>query len=184
MKRILAILLFATVFVGCEKSDKIYKIGDLYQEHGKRGIVFYTTDEGRHGKIVSLDETQCAWAADDVFELPEAYDCLDGMVNMKAVRSIPDWKNKYPAFAWCADKGDGWYLPAQTELLNLYITHIMEKYYGEKYYWSSTSAKYLGEPEIWAWSHNYRAYTVDMYSGGLDGRYKSSEQYVRAIAKF
>ena len=39
-----------------------YKVGDLYNENGKQGVVFEVWDDGRHGKIVSLDETSTYWS--------------------------------------------------------------------------------------------------------------------------
>ena len=43
-------------------------------------------------------------------------DVRDGMKNLQSIMKISDWRNKYPAFAWCAEHGDGWYLPAIEEL--------------------------------------------------------------------
>ena len=34
-----------------------YKVGDYYNVNGKEGVVFEVRDNGRHGKIVSLDQT-------------------------------------------------------------------------------------------------------------------------------
>ena len=42
-------------------SDKRYKVGDLYNENGKKGIVFEVDASGEHGKILSLEETKCDW---------------------------------------------------------------------------------------------------------------------------
>ncbi len=38
-----------------------YSVGDYYNENGKEGVVFEVSDGGRHGKIVSLDETEATW---------------------------------------------------------------------------------------------------------------------------
>ena len=35
---------------------KTYKIGDYYDDGVKQGVVFAVRDNGRHGKIVSLDQ--------------------------------------------------------------------------------------------------------------------------------
>ena len=67
---------------------------------------------------------------------------------------IDEWRNKYPAFAWCADHGDGWYLPAIDELKELLLNDevhskvngTLEQKRGSvmyskgvyKWYWSST----------------------------------------------
>ncbi len=44
-----------------DKGVRTYSIGDYYNENGKRGVVFEVWDGGRHGKIVSLDETKAPW---------------------------------------------------------------------------------------------------------------------------
>ncbi len=42
--------------------DGVYQIGDYYNVNGKEGVVFEVSDGGRHGKIVSLDETDRNWS--------------------------------------------------------------------------------------------------------------------------
>ena len=32
------------------------------------------------------------------------------------IKGIANWREKYPLFAWCADLGDEWYIPAIEEL--------------------------------------------------------------------
>lgn len=34
--------------------EKTYKVGDLYKENGKKGVVFAVSSDGKHGKIISL----------------------------------------------------------------------------------------------------------------------------------
>lgn len=104
-------------------SAKSYAIGDLYDVGGVKGIVLHTTDEGRHGLVISLEETTTHW---DLFtkEQPHATgaaDRADGEKNMAALeRYIADkglnWSD-FPAAAWCRSLGEGWYLPAIDELL-------------------------------------------------------------------
>ena len=131
--------------------EKTWKVGDYYNVDGKEGVVFWVDKTGRHGKIVSLDETELQWftgvgsrkiiwcSTDAVFkEQPVAVDLVDGMLNLKAVMGNYLWREEYPAFAWCADHGDGWYLPAINELSQLISVKnkLKRKINGE--YWSST----------------------------------------------
>ncbi len=145
------------------------KIGDKYSRKGKEGVVFYITSDGLHGKIVSEDETQCAWSTENVST--GATDKNDGMANMKKIQAISGWHEKYPAFAWCADKGDGWYLPALNELKTLYESKTVELSY---WYWSSTEDYY----------NCYIAWIVNMSDGGTSGSNKYSTLYVRAVSAF
>lgn len=41
--------------------EKRYKVGDLYDENGKKGVIFEVDASGEHGKILSLEETNCDW---------------------------------------------------------------------------------------------------------------------------
>ena len=100
---------------------KTYKVGDLYDDGQKRGVVFAVSADGRHGKIVSLQESERGWMLGSVSKsLIGASDKYDGAKNMAVVKQITDWRAKYPAFAWCADLGEGWYLPAIEELKVIY----------------------------------------------------------------
>jgi len=102
---------------------KEWKIGDYYERGGVKGVVCALTDEGTHGLILSLEEICLPWSR---FRKSEqratgAVDAADGRANMEAVeRFIADnglsWDD-FPAFKWCREQGDGWYLPAIDELL-------------------------------------------------------------------
>lgn len=107
----------------------IYRVGDYYDDGTKRGVVFEVDKSGRHGKIVSIvlvwDDihTRMSWAKSPVWGKDYAKEHLglldkhDGWQNQQKVMQIKDWRKHYPAFAFCADLGEGWYLPAIEELL-------------------------------------------------------------------
>jgi hypothetical protein len=65
---------------------------------------------------------------------------------MQVVKSIDGWETKYPAFKWCADLGDGWYLPSTQELYKIYYTQTftnpkLTTPLSPKGYWSSTEQR-------------------------------------------
>lgn len=94
-----------------------YKVGDYYNDGIKEGVVFFVSGDGMHGKIVSLDEGFCAWKNYDYIEaVAAATSRSDGRYNMDMVRQQPEWEKAFPAFAWCASLGSGWFLPAVEEL--------------------------------------------------------------------
>ncbi len=104
---------------------RTYEVGQLYDENGLKGIVVAVDDEGLHGLIVSLDETVAAWSTfrKPDFRLVGADDRIDGRKNMEAVTRYiaandASWE-QFPAFKWCRDKGEGWYLPSIDELLQI-----------------------------------------------------------------
>lgn len=102
---------------------KRYAVGDYYDFNGVKGVVCKVTEDGLHGMVVSLDEVMIPWS---VFRKPDlrtvgAVDRTDGRVNMETVaRYIAEnglsWDD-FPAFKWCREQGEGWYLPAIDEVL-------------------------------------------------------------------
>ena len=165
------------------RSSKTYKVGDLYDENGKRGVVFEVSADGKHGKIVSLAEKRLEWANSDFDSWKERIDAsseTDGAVNMAVVQRIPNWRVKYPAFAWCAELGEGWHLPAINELKTIYKAICVignrnlnvESYW----YWSSTEDKEKGLEA--------GAKGVGMYDGSSDSDFKRNHNYVRAVSAF
>ena len=166
-----------------------YAVGDYYNENGKEGIVFEVWDGGRHGKIVSLDQTLAAWDSRVKWDGSEgewingtttyADSESDGKDNTDKLMSRSD-SQYFLAAKWCRDKGASWYLPAKNELMaicnnrdiiNNSLTEVGAKtLYG--WYWSSTE-----EDEFGAWG-------VDMYDGRTRGNTKDTNRSVRAVSAF
>ena len=101
------------------KTSGPYKVGDYYSENGKRGLVFEVSEDGYSGKIVSLDFRETEWCTVENIPWVGAFSKFNGAENMEAIKQIPDWQTKFPAFNWCAGKGEEWYLPAEEELLTI-----------------------------------------------------------------
>ncbi|MBR7183738.1 MAG: DUF1566 domain-containing protein [Alistipes sp.] len=172
-------------------TNKSYKIGDYYNDGKKEGVVFEVTPDGKHGKIVSMKQSEnLCWSSDKEGRktLIGTNDENDGAYNMQIVKCITDWQTKYPAFAYCASLGEDWYLPAIKELekftKNTIIHDTVNKTLVEKGglrlyskredgdYWSSTECgKWV------AWIVNVR------YSGTLNHS-KHYKYSVRAVSAF
>ena len=96
-----------------------------------------------------------------------------------------DDSDQYPAFVWCRNKGDDWYLPAVYELEAIYknksvINSTLAEHGGtalsdDGWYWSST--EYADNAEFCAWS-------VYMYYGLAYNYGKLNGIYVRAVSAF
>ena len=176
-------------------STSKYQIGDYYHKNGLEGIIFDIDSTGEHGKILSLQQTseKINWCTFDASINHAgsfgATDNTDGMVNMKKITQLANWKEIFPAFSWCAALGDQWYLPSIEELKifteNKEIIIAANKTLKERgcqliydigevtTYWSSTEAE------------NANAWTVVMTIGKANPyipRYNIS--HVRAIARF
>ena len=166
-----------------------YKVGDYYNENGKEGVVFEVRDGGRHGKIVSLDGTQTQWDTRVKFRLfnrngvcTNADSETDGKANTDKIMARSD-RDYFPAFTWCRAKGDSWYLPAKSELMEIYrnrhaINETMSKHDGVglfSNYWSST--EYAADSKFCAW-YVYMSY------GYACSNFKYDNNYVRAVSAF
>lgn len=166
-------------------SGKSYKVGDLYNENGKKGVVIWTDASGRYGKIVSLEKSssEMAWASayEDCNKRHGTADQHDGYKNMQKIQSIPGWREKFPPFAWCADLGEGWYLPTVNELWLIYknrdiIRPKLHNVVSNDYYYTSTE---VDTDVKTAFAVNVFDNTVINYNG-----LKFSKYYVRAVATF
>ena len=101
-----------------------YQPGDYFDENGVRGIVIEVDAEG-HGIVMSIAQANLRWCE---FKKSDAVrlgldDQHDGAVNQAAFARMADegkvrWED-YPAFKWCRDLGEGWYLPAINEVLRI-----------------------------------------------------------------
>ena len=66
-----------------------YKVGDYYNDGTKEGIVFVVSDEGMHGKIVSLGECKVIWSNQKPMNKAiGATSANDGMSNMNKVKEL------------------------------------------------------------------------------------------------
>ncbi len=110
---------------GGEYVLKHYEIGEYYDRDGVKGVVCALSDDKLHGLIISLDEEYLHWSA---FRKPDLRlvgtdDRSDGAVNMEKVAEYIAANNltwdDFPAFKWCREKGEGWYLPSIDELLTI-----------------------------------------------------------------
>ena len=172
-----------------------YKVGDYYNDGVKEGVVFEVSADGRHGKIVSMKQAYLLWSSDGAEQdrLIGADSETDGTYNTAKVKTITGWQSKYPAFKWCADLGQGWYLPSKEELevftLNTAIHDAVNrtliarggaKLYdkGERvWYWSSTESDEQYNGYFCAW-------LVYMRDGYTRSYIKCNYYYVRAVSAF
>ena len=174
------------------KSAKTYKVGDYYNENGLEGVVFQVWDGGRHGKIISLDETRAVWDSRVKYDSKKvlvegtrtyADSESDGKANTDKIMARSD-SQYFPPFKWCRAKGSSWYLPAKDELNQIYnnkdkLNSTLSQYgtlLSDDWYWSSTEdVKYS----------LFYAWTVDMDNGyTLSSTAKCYDRYVRAVSAF
>ena len=101
-----------------------YEIGQIYDINGTKGVCYaIKTDKSNNtwAYFFSMDEEYLQWSTENVWcncnndkgawntydPFDERYSKADG-----GVRDI----NNYPAFKWCMEHGDDWFMPSSTEL--------------------------------------------------------------------
>ncbi len=180
----------------------IYRVGDYYNDGVREGVVFEVSEDGRHGKIVSMKQAKLQWSSDSIEQkrLIGADSKTDGAYNMVKVKAISGWREKYPVFAWCADLGEGWYLPSIEELkvftLNTAVHDAVNstliarggtKLYdiGEWYwYWSSTEEGSIYTLIDRLLFDAFFVCSVAMLDGTTYYGNKNGNGYVRAVSAF
>ena len=172
----------ATTVVKPSVTYKTYQVGDYYDDGKRQGVVFAVSDDGRHGKIVSLDQAEKRWCTEGKSEkrsVVGASSDSDGKSNTDKVMARADSAN-YPAFKWCRAKGQEWYMPSKEELELLYkVKDKVNKTLRDKsmeelgsYFWSSTE-----KDSKFAWG-------VLMGRGYTSSDSKNISLFVRAVSAF
>ncbi len=181
-------------------SAKTYKVGDYYNDGTKEGVVFWVNKAGTHGKIVSMQqsEEEIPWAVDKNFgtffnrdnpckKYTGATSKANGKQNMEEIAWEDNWEEKFPAFAWCAELGEGWYLPAIEELKLLLLNNTVHDAVN-KTLESRGATKLFNKGKLaWYWSsteYEFCAWYVDMNNGYTNDYYKNYNLYVRAVSAF
>ena len=171
----------------------VYKIGDFYPNPNNPktaiGIVYWTKPGtgGKEGKIVSHDSALKNWGDSDNINLNTTIST--GIRNWDIVKEYDSTLENFPAFKWCEDKGEGWYLPSRYELhtlQELWLTHNefinsnLELIEGEPF---TLSDEYLASSESRSWPED-KAEVYSFSSKGWDPLEKSAPGRIRAVKEF
>lgn len=156
-------------------NEQSLRVGDLVQfSQTACGIVFSATESAT--KFISTTESQSAWGEAGV--VTGAADADNGATNMATIQSaVTDWATKCTALKWCTDLGEGWYLPAKSEvkaaydqktLLDTVLSDNGMTTFSAGNYWSSTE-------------DSANVCYVDFTSGNIASATQSESYYVRAV---
>lgn len=121
----LFLLLIAAILGTIGVNAQQYKVGQVYSVNGVDGLVAYVDASGQHGLLLSLEESDKDWMKDkDLITQTKAFNAEDGMKNMEAIAQFIaenhlSWSD-FPVFEWAKNLGEGWYIPAQEELKNIW----------------------------------------------------------------
>lgn len=114
---------------GEELPEHSYQVGDVYPFTGTPlGIVFETTNGGKNGKVISLQEKQARWGAskDEFADIPTIRDVNEGKTATQNLlekrKSAGNFIGDYATFHWLLNTANEsnvygeWYMPAKNEL--------------------------------------------------------------------
>ena len=173
------LLLYAVCFTALVGCSPKYGVGDYYEAEGVRGVP--------HGKILSLEETSLPWQTGRGIDVVGAADQDNGAVNLEQVKSQDNWQERFPAFAWCAGLGEGWYLPAVNEMAEINASHEavnaalvavqgtpLETQGVTFLYWSSTETGKYEASGGWLYAKSFKP----------SDEIKNYSQHVRAVRAF
>lgn len=180
-----------------------YEIGQIYEVDGTKGMIYAIKSDNAGNNWVylcSIDEADLQWSTENVMcncisskgewntydPFNPTYSKADG-----GVRDI----NNYPAFKWCMEHGDGWFLPSSTELQWMWDaisegTHKFNNPSVEKYNKILTDNGGMPFVETYYWSSNETAAdSVELIAFMEDSivclePYKTKKYTVRAAYRF
>ena len=180
-----------------------YEIGQIYDVNGTKGMIYAIKSDNLGNNWVylcSIDEADLQWSTENVMcncisskgewntydPFNPTYSKADG-----GVRDI----NNYPAFKWCMEHGDGWFMPSSTELQWMWDaisegTHKFNNPSVEKYNKILTDNGGMPFVETYYWSSNETAHdSIELIAFMEDSivclePYKTKKYTVRAAYRF
>lgn len=126
MKHLISFISFAFLTL-VSVSAQTYRLGDLYDVDGLKGIVVDVDESGVHGLIMSLSAAEkIEWCANKkLLNSTGAFYEDDGLKNMEVIdKFIADGEASsadFPLFAWAKSLGEGWYIASKDETMKIWI---------------------------------------------------------------
>lgn len=125
MKKLL--LIISTSILTGSVFAQTYKVGDLYDVNGLKGIVVDVDASGEHGLIMSMAAGEkLKWCTNKKLDnSTSAFYEDDGQKNMEAIdKFISDGEatpEEFPLFTWAKSLGEGWYIASKDETEKIWV---------------------------------------------------------------
>lgn len=129
------------------------------------------------------EEVDVVWSTEQIET--NANSINNGAENTNKIKSISEYETKYPAVAWCIQKGAGWYLPAPYELVALYTAWNVDQIMFNKKL-TDAQGTAIASDRYWD-SYEFSESNGTQYNfaiGDMDRAPKSVKYRVRAILAF
>ncbi len=97
-------------------------IGSIVED----GVLFWISEDGKIGKVVAgprAEKKAASVFSESKTSVDGASSKDDGLFNTNAVKAVDPTFATHPAFKFCADMGEGWYLPALREAYSLFAAY-------------------------------------------------------------
>lgn len=94
-----------------------YELGSIYEANGSKGVIYAIKADNKGVTwcyLFSLDEEDLQWST-----VNEWCNCINDKGAWNTSDPFTYYGqdiNNYPAFKWCIEHGEGWFLPSSTEL--------------------------------------------------------------------
>ncbi len=115
--------------VGTVRNLSFKGIGDPYENGSDKGVLVTNPeilgDGSLSAVIISAAAETKIWASASAAPTSTNTKSDNGEASFEIIKGYSDWNNDgyYPAARYCADMGEGWYLPASNELLS-YVRNL------------------------------------------------------------
>ena len=122
--------------------SKTWKVGDIYNVNGKKGVVFVVSSDGQHGRIVSLEQTNCNWYNAKTWcnELGSGWR-LPNRQELQMLYKVKTTVNEVLFFADKEQLSGGWYWT--NEERDSYSARVVVMNDGNTYYGNKNNDDYL-----------------------------------------
>lgn len=160
---------------------KTYNLGDtIKDEKGNIGLVYKVSNGGLNGYAISIKEGEVKWGTAVAIGSTSA---TDGEQNLATAKAVDGWNTKCLVANYNEDNyGDGWYVPAIEELMDIQASLDVINGYMDKVAGSTklTNVKYWSSTE----SDADKAKALNFSDGMSSDEGKTTSMKIRTIYKF
>ena len=109
----------STKSIPTQSASTTYKVGDMYNQNGVKGVVVKVDATGQHGILMSLEGSKEKWTSDKKFNFETNAFFEDDVGTDMRRRIVAEWSD-FPVLNWARSLGEGWYIPAKDEVAEIW----------------------------------------------------------------
>jgi hypothetical protein len=160
---------------------KTYNLGDtIKDEKGNVGLVYKVSNGGLNGYAISINEGSVKWGTAVAIGSTST---TDGEQNLATAKAVDGWSTKCLVAKYNEDNyGEGWYVPAIDEMLDIYSSlEVINGYLGRV-----AGSTQLVTAKYWSSTENdaSKAQALNFNDGKSSNEDKTTSLKIRTIYKF